>query len=73
MKNVTILTLGMLLTQLSFAQKQGEFRFGLKGVANLGWVTGTNKAINSDGAAVGFGYGVVGYYYFKSGSYGIGA
>ena len=48
----------MLLTQLSFAQKQGEFRFGLKGVANLGWVAGTNKAINSDGAAVGFGYGV---------------
>ena len=73
MKNVTILTLGMLLTQLSFAQKKGEFRFGLKGVANLGWVAGTNKAINSDGAAVGFGYGLVGDYYFNAGSYGISA
>ena len=63
MKNVTILALGMLLTQLSFAQ--GEFRFGLKGAANIGWVSGTNKTLENDGTTLGFGYGIMGDYYFK--------
>ena len=63
MKNVTILALGMLLTQLSFAQ--GEFRFGLKGAANIGWVSGTNKTIENDGSTLGFAYGIMGDYYFK--------
>ncbi|MDB4107802.1 PorT family protein [Bacteroidia bacterium] len=70
MKNVTILALGMLITQLSFAQE--EFRFGLKGQANLGWMSGTNKSIDNDGVKVGFAYGVMGDYYFRS-NYGVSA
>jgi hypothetical protein len=71
MKNITILVLSILVTQLSFAQSEGEFRFGLKGAANIGWVGGTNKAIEGDGAAIGFAYGIMGDYYFKGGSYGV--
>lgn len=73
MKNVTILTLGMILTQLSFAQVSGEFRFGLKGAANFGWTAGTNKAVDGDGLSTALGYGIQGDYYFKSGSYGVSA
>ena len=43
MKNITILTLALLLTQLSFAQN--SFRFGLKGASNFGWLSGTDKTI----------------------------
>ena len=70
MKNVTILVFGMLITQLSFAQ--GEFRFGLKGSSNFGWVGGTSKNIVNDGTTVAFGYGIMGDYYFKP-NYGISA
>ncbi|HAV26683.1 MAG TPA: hypothetical protein DCX01_10950 [Bacteroidetes bacterium] len=70
MKNITILVLGMLITQLSFAQ--GEFRFGLKGSSNFGWVGGTSKNIVNDGTTVAFGYGIMGDYYFKP-NYGISA
>ena len=70
MKNVTILVFGMLITQLSFAQ--GEFRFGLKGSSNFGWVGGTSKNIVNDGTTVAFGYGMMGDYYFKP-NYGISA
>ncbi|MFT6383971.1 MAG: hypothetical protein ACJAQR_000796, partial [Bacteroidia bacterium] len=61
MKNVTILVFGMLITQLSFAQ--GEFRFGLKGSSNFGWVGGTSKNIVNDGTTVALGYGIMGDYY----------
>jgi len=70
MKNVTILVFGMLITQLSFAQ--GEFRFGLKGSSNFGWIGGTSKNIVNDGTTVAFGYGIMGDYYFKP-NYGISA
>jgi len=70
MKNVTILVFGMLITQLSFAQ--GEFRFGLKGSSNFGWVGGTSKNIVNDGTTLAFGYGIMGDYYFKP-NYGISA
>ena len=70
MKNVTILVFGMLITQLSFAQ--GEFRFGLKGSTNFGWVGGTSKNIVNDGTTVAFGYGIMGDYYFKP-NYGVSA
>ncbi|MGB1038248.1 MAG: porin family protein, partial [Bacteroidia bacterium] len=63
MKNVTILALGMLITQLSFAQ--GEFRFGLKGSMNLGYLGGTSKVVENDGVTAGFSYGVMGDYYFE--------
>ena len=70
MKNVTILVFGMLITQLSFAQ--GEFRFGLKGSSNFGWVGGTSKNIVNEGTTVALGYGIMGDYYFKP-NYGISA
>ena len=70
MKNVTILVFGMLITQLSFAQ--GEFRFGLKGSSNFGWIGGTSKNIVNDGTTLAFGYGIMGDYYFKP-NYGISA
>ena len=60
----------MLITQLSFAQ--GEFRFGLKGSSNFGWVGGTSKNIVNDGTTVALGYGIMGDYYFKP-NYGISA
>ena len=63
LKNVAILALGMFVTQVSFAQ--GEFRFGLKGQANLGWLAGTSKTVENDGVKLGFAYGVMGDYYFK--------
>ena len=62
-KNITILVLAMVVTQLSFAQ--GEFRFGLKGAANMGWVSGTNKTITNDGTTMAFSYGIMGDYFFK--------
>lgn len=68
MKNVAMLALGMLLTQLSFAQ--GEFRFGLKGQANMSWLAGTTRAVENDGVKLGFAYGVMGDYYFKD-NYGV--
>ena len=70
MKNITILVFGMLITQLSFAQ--GEFRFGLKGSSNFGWVGGTSKNIVNEGTTVALGYGIMGDYYFKP-NYGISA
>jgi len=68
LKNVAILALGMFATQVSFAQ--GEFRFGLKGQANMGWLAGTNKTIENDGVKLGFGYGIMGDYYFRD-NYGV--
>ncbi|MDG2454691.1 MAG: porin family protein [Bacteroidia bacterium] len=67
-KNVAMLALGMLLTQLSFAQ--GEFRVGLKGQANFSWLGGTNKTLENDGVKFGFAYGIMGDYYFKD-NYGL--
>lgn len=67
-KNIAMLALGMLLTQLSFAQ--GEFRIGLKGQANFSWLGGTNKTIENDGVKPGFAYGIMGDYYFKD-NYGV--
>jgi len=68
MKNITILTLGLLLTQLSFAQN--SFRFGLKGASNFGWLSGTDKTIENDGTSVGFAYGLMGEYAINS-TYGL--
>jgi hypothetical protein len=64
MKNITILTLALLLTQLSFAQN--SFRFGLKGASNFGWLSGTDKTIENDGTTVGFAYGLMGEYAINS-------
>ena len=68
MKNITILTLALLLTQLSFAQN--SFRFGLKGASNFGWLSGTYKTIENDGTTVGFAYGLMGEYAINS-TYGL--
>ena len=68
MKNITILTLALLLTQLSFAQN--SFRFGLKGASNFGWLSGTDKTIENDGTSVGFAYGLMGEYAINS-TYGL--
>lgn len=62
MKNATILVLGILITQVSFAQQ--KFRFGLKAATNLGWLAGTDKNTVNDGIKAGFAYGVMGDYYF---------
>lgn len=63
MRNVAILILGMVISQLSFAQT--EFRFGLKGAANIGWITPGTKNIENGGSKLGFAYGIMGDYYFK--------
>ena len=63
MKNVTILVLGVLLSQLSYAQT--EFRFGLKGAANVGWITGASKNVENGGTKLGFAYGIMGDFYFR--------
>ena len=68
MKNITILTLALLFTQLSFAQN--SFRFGLKGASNFGWLSGTDKTIENDGTSVGFAYGLMGEYAINS-TYGL--
>ena len=68
MKNITILTLALLLTQLSFAQN--SFRFGLKGASNFVWLTGTDKTIENDGTTLGFAYGLMGEYAINS-TYGL--
>ena len=68
MKNITILTLALLLTQLSFAQN--SFRFGLKGASNFGWLSGNDKTIENDGTTVGFAYGLMGEYAINS-TYGL--
>jgi hypothetical protein len=68
MKIITILTLALLLTQLSFAQN--SFRFGLKGASNFGWLSGTDKTIENDGTTVGFAYGLMGEYAINS-TYGL--
>lgn len=63
-----MLVLGMLLTQLSFAQE--EFRFGLKGQLNAAWLTRTSNKLENDGVKLGLAYGVMGDYYFTD-NYGI--
>ena len=63
LKNVAILAIGMLVTQVSFAQD--DFRFGLKGQANLGWLAGTSRTVENEGVKLGFAYGVMGDFYFK--------
>ncbi len=68
MKNVTILLLGVLVSQLSFAQS--EFRFGLKGAANIGWISAGTKNVESNGTKLGFAYGIMGDYYFRP-NYGV--
>ena len=62
MNNVTILALGILISQVSFAQEQ--FKFGLKAATNIGWLTGTSRNIENDGITAGFAYGLMGDYYF---------
>lgn len=64
MKNATILVLALMLSQLSFAQ-DGEFRFGLKGAANIGWIKPVSKGIENSGVKLGFAYGIMGDYYFQ--------
>lgn len=68
MKNVIILLLGVLVSQISFAQT--EFRFGLKGSANIGWITGVTSNVENGGTRLGFSYGIMGDFYFKP-NYGI--
>ena len=70
LKNIAILVLGMVITQVSFAQ--GEFRFGLKGQANMSWLGNTSRTIENDGVQLGFAYGIMGDYYFKP-NYGVSA
>lgn len=70
LKNVAILLLGILVSQLSFAQRdwefgQTEFKFGLKAASNLGFVTPGNKSISGDGVNLGFAYGIMGDFYFR--------
>ncbi|MBR9917122.1 PorT family protein [bacterium] len=62
-KNVAILILGLLLSELSFAQ--AEFRFGLKASANLGWIQPSSKNIDRNGTNLGVSYGIMGDYYFR--------
>ncbi|MBT8327027.1 MAG: PorT family protein [Bacteroidia bacterium] len=63
MRNAAILILGMLISQLSFAQT--EFRFGLKGAANIGWISPGTKNVENGGSKLGWAYGIMGDYYFK--------
>ena len=63
-KNVAILALGLLVSQNSFAQ-DNEFRFGLKGSMNIGWIAPNSKTIERVGTNVGFSYGPMGDYYFR--------
>ncbi len=70
MKNVAILVLGVLVSQLSFAQRDGgvgetEFKFGLKGAANIGFTVPGTKSIKANGTKMGFAYGVMGDFYFN--------
>lgn len=62
MKNVTILALGILISQVSFAQN--PFKFGLKAATNVGWLSSTSRYLENDGLTAGFAYGVMGDYYF---------
>jgi hypothetical protein len=64
MKNATILVLALMVSQLSFAQ-DGEFRFGLKGAANIGWINPISKGLENNGVRLGFSYGIMGDYYFQ--------
>lgn len=70
MKNSTILVIALLVSQVSFAQD--EFRIGLKSGLNLGWLSGTSKAIDNDGITAAFSYGVMADYYFRD-NYGLSA
>lgn len=70
MRNVAILALGVLISQTVFAQRdwefgQTEFKFGLKGQANFGFVQPGNRAISADGVNLGLAYGVMGDFFFK--------
>jgi hypothetical protein len=62
-KNGAILVFALCVSQLSYSQT--EFRFGLKGSANLGWIQPTSKNIERDGLKLGFSYGIMGDFYFK--------
>ena len=68
MKNITILLIGLLLTQLTYAQN--SFRFGLKAASNFGWLSGTDKTIKNEGTTAGLAYGLIGEYAINS-TYGI--
>ncbi|MFY0644512.1 MAG: PorT family protein [Bacteroidia bacterium] len=66
MKNVAILVLGLLLSHNSFAQeKSNEFKFGLKGSMNIGWIAPNSKSVERVGTNIGFSYGPMADYYFK--------
>jgi len=66
MKNATILCLGLLVSQISFAQMQeSEFRFGLKGEANVGWVQANSRNLLNDGSKMGVSYGIMADYFFR--------
>ena len=64
MKNVAILALGLIVSQNSFAQ-DNEFRFGLKGSMNIGWIAPNSNTMERVGTNVGFSYGPMGDYYFR--------
>ena len=63
MRNVVLLTISMLLVQISMGQT--EFRFGLKGAANIGWISPGTKNVENGGSRLGWAYGIMGDYYFK--------
>ncbi len=66
MKNVAIVILGLLSSQICFAQAgTNEFRFGLKGSMNIGWIQPASKSLERVGTSVGFSYGPMADYYFK--------
>lgn len=66
MKNVAIVVLGLLTSQICFAQNASrEFRFGLKGAMNIGWIKPNSKSIERSGTSVGFAYGPMADFYFK--------
>lgn len=66
MKNVAIVVLGLLTSQICFAQtNSNEFRFGLKGAMNIGWIQANSKTLEREGTSVGFAYGPMADYYFK--------
>jgi len=66
MKNVAILCLGLIASELCYAQGyENEFRFGIKGGVNVGWIQPTSKNLEGAGAKIGGSYGFMADYFFR--------
>lgn len=71
---LTLLSTSVIISSFLNAQELRPFRFGLKASPNIGWLKPDTRGINSNGASLGFNYGLMAEFTLgNSYNYGLGS